>query len=86
MDYKLFTTFQIKPHVTCFISFKYLMVPVLLSTLIKFLTRHNRSATSVKVSAYLTPYPMVCWVSSENRKHEVKSLMAEAQGTKLSFA
>ena len=64
----------------------YLVVPVLLSTLIKFLTRPDRSATSVKVSAYLTPYPMVCWVSSENRKHEVKSLMAEAQGTKLSFA
>ena len=29
---------------------------------------------------------MVCWVSKEKRKHEVKSWMAEAQGTKVSFA
>ena len=32
--------------------------------------------------SYLPPYPIVCWVSTENRKHDVKSMMAETQGTK----
>merc|ERR1711881_419294 len=33
----------------------------------------------------LPPYPIVCWVSNENKKQEVKSIMASPQGTKFSL-